>query len=70
VSPRSADFTAPATKKYVEPLLSIFGDRLLFPTAFAGTGAMKRGSLLLRAVATRTPLTYGRVAERCARVGR
>jgi hypothetical protein len=39
-----------ATPKYVEPLLAIFGERLLFPIDFAGRGDMSRGGLLLRAV--------------------
>src|SRR5262249_49514105 len=38
-----------ATDKYVQPLAGVFGDRLLFPSDFAGRGDMSRGSLLLRA---------------------
>src|ERR1700727_1566973 len=34
-----------ATPKYVEPLLSIFGERLMFPIAFVGRGDMSRGGL-------------------------
>ena len=45
-----------ATDKYVGPLLEIFGDRLLFPTTFAGRGDMSRGGLLLRCARTGTPL--------------
>src|SRR5436309_2715273 len=37
-----------ATVKYVEPLLEIFGERLLVPVDFAGRGDMSRGGLLLR----------------------
>ena len=37
-----------ATPKYVEPLLKIFGERLLFPAEFAGRGDMSRGGLMLR----------------------
>ena len=37
-----------ATAKYVEPLLAVFGDRLLFPAEFAGRGDMSRGGLMLR----------------------
>jgi len=37
-----------ATSKYVEPLLQIFGERLLFPAEFVGRGDMSRGGLLLR----------------------
>ena len=39
-----------ATKKYAEPLLNVFGDRLLFPPPerFVGRGDVSRGGLLLR----------------------
>jgi hypothetical protein len=47
-----------ATPKYVEPLLGIFGERLLFPAEFAGRGDMSRGGLLLRCVRSGVPLTY------------
>jgi len=39
-----------ATRKYVDPLLGILGERLLFPTTFVGRGDMSRGGLLLRCV--------------------
>lgn len=39
-----------ASAKYVEPLLEVLGDRLLFPVDFVGRGDMSRGGLLLRAV--------------------
>src|SRR5687768_15004397 len=39
-----------ATAKYMEPLLEIFGERLLFPADFAGRGDMSRGGLMLRCV--------------------
>ena len=42
-----------ASGKYVDVLLPIFGDRLLFPPAFVGRGDMSRGGLLLRCVAGR-----------------
>ena len=45
-----------ATDKYVGPLLDVFGERLLFPTTFAGRGDMSRGGLLLRCARTGTPL--------------
>ena len=45
-----------ATEKYVGPLLEVFGERLLFPTTFAGRGDMSRGGLLLRCARTGTPL--------------
>ncbi len=47
-----------ASKKYVAPLLSLFGPRLLFPQEFVGRGDMSRGGLLLRAVRERAPLRY------------
>lgn len=47
-----------ATAKYVDVLLSVFGDRLLFPSEFVGRGDMSRGGLMLRAVDERTELTY------------
>src|SRR4051794_29634697 len=39
-----------ATPKYVDVLLSIFGDQLLFPAEFVGRGDMSRGGLMLRCV--------------------
>jgi hypothetical protein len=50
-----------ATKKYVAPLLDVFGERLLFPTEFLGRGDMSRGAMLLRAVRERRELDYGPV---------
>lgn len=47
-----------ASPKYVDVLLEIFGDRLLFPTAFVGRGDMSRGGLLLRHAAAGEPLEY------------
>ncbi|HEU5041563.1 MAG TPA: hypothetical protein VFT84_12110, partial [Gemmatimonadales bacterium] len=38
-----------ATGKYVDVLLDVVGERLLFPTDFVGRGDMSRGALLLRA---------------------
>jgi hypothetical protein len=40
-----------ASSRYVEPLLQVFGERLLFPPTFAGRGDMSRGGLLLRCAA-------------------
>src|SRR5687767_11896061 len=37
-----------ASPKYVDVLLRIFGDRLLFPQEFVARGDMSRGGLLLR----------------------
>jgi hypothetical protein len=47
-----------ATAKYVEPLLGIFDERLLFPSAFVGRGDMSRGGLMLRAVREASELSY------------
>jgi hypothetical protein len=51
-----------ASPKYIDVLLDIFGERLLFPEAFVGRGDMSRGGLLLRCVAAREELTYIPVA--------
>ena len=40
-----------ASPKYVDILLTVFGDRLLFPVDFVGRGDMSRGGLLLRKAA-------------------
>jgi hypothetical protein len=47
-----------ATQKYVQPLLDVFGERLLFPSDFEGRGDMSRGSLMLRAVREGRELSY------------
>ena len=47
-----------ATKKYVEPLLRVFGERLVFPREFVGRGDMSRGGLLLRQAAAGEELEY------------
>jgi hypothetical protein len=47
-----------ASGKYVDILWPIFGDRLRFPTAFAGLGDMSRGGLMLRAVRANRELQY------------
>jgi hypothetical protein len=47
-----------ATPKYVEPLLGIFGERLKFPSEFAGRGDMSRGGLMLRCVKDERELNY------------
>lgn len=51
-----------ATGKYVDTLLAIFGERLLFPADFVGRGDMSRGGLLLRHSRSATPLRYLPVA--------
>jgi hypothetical protein len=47
-----------ASGKYVEVLLPIFGDRLLFPPDFIGRGDMSRGGLMLRCVMADLELQY------------
>jgi hypothetical protein len=47
-----------ATGKYVEPLLEVFGPRLLFPPEFVGRGDMSRGGLLLRHAREGRELSY------------
>ena len=44
--------------KYVDVLLLIFGDQLLFPAEFVGRGDMSRGGLMLRCVDGKVELTY------------
>ena len=51
-----------ASPKYVDVLLAIFGDRLLFPIDFVGRGDMSRGGLLLRRAADSVELEYAPVA--------
>jgi hypothetical protein len=51
-----------ATPKYVEPLLAIFGERLVFPAEFAGRGDMSRGGLMLRCVREGVELNYVSIA--------
>lgn len=62
-----------ATGKYVDVLLDVVGERLLFPTEFVGRGDMSRGALLLRAARTDVELSYASVAgaiRRGPRAGR
>ncbi len=47
-----------ATDKYCQPLLTVFGSRLLFPRDFIGRGDMSRGGLLLRAARSKKELEY------------
>ena len=51
-----------ASPKYVDVLVSIFGERLRFPTDFVGRGDMSRGGLLLRRAAEGLELEYAPVA--------
>jgi len=50
-----------ASAKYVDPLLGVFGERLLFPPSFVGRGDMSRGGLLLRSARAGTELEYAKV---------
>jgi hypothetical protein len=52
-----------ATDKYVQPLLAVFGARLLFPADFPGRGDMSRGGLMLRAARASVELGYVPAAE-------
>jgi hypothetical protein len=52
-----------ATGKYVDVLLPIFGDRLVFPEEFIGIGDMSRGGMLLQRAASRTELNYIPVSD-------
>ncbi|MDQ3441457.1 MAG: hypothetical protein M3478_14030 [Planctomycetota bacterium] len=51
-----------ASAKYVDVLLGIFHDRLMFPQEFVGRGDMSRGGLMLRCAAAGEPLRYVPVA--------
>jgi hypothetical protein len=51
-----------ASGKYVEVLVGILGERLLFPVDFVGRGDMSRGGLLLRCARAGVELPYGPVA--------
>jgi hypothetical protein len=52
-----------ATSKYAEPLIEVFGDRLVFPEEFVGRGDMSRGGLLLRSCSAARPLNYVAVSS-------
>ncbi len=47
-----------ASDKYVEPLLAVLAERLVFPAAFVGRGDMSRGGLMLRAARAGVELEY------------
>ena len=51
-----------ASGKYVDLLLPIFGERLLFPIDFVGRGDMSRGGLMLRCAAAGFELPYVPIA--------
>ena len=52
-----------ATRKYVDPLLSILPDHLYFPREFVGRGDMSRGAMMLRCARARTELDYVQLAD-------
>ena len=47
-----------ATAQYTDPLLQVFGERLLFPSEFVGRGDMSRGGLMLRCAQSGNELSY------------
>ena len=51
-----------ASGKYVDLLLPIFGERLMFPPDFVGRGDMSRGGLMLRCVMAGFELPYVPIA--------
>jgi hypothetical protein len=51
-----------ASGKYVDVLLEVFGERLMFPEEFIGRGDMSRGGLMLRCIDEQRELTYIPVA--------
>jgi hypothetical protein len=51
-----------ASGKYVDVLLDVFAERLVFPSDFVGRGDMSRGGLLLRSARERRELGYIPVA--------
>lgn len=59
-----------ATKKYVEPLSKVFGERLVFPAEFVGRGDMSRGGLMLRSMVAGKELDYVPVATATRRGNR
>ena len=52
-----------ASDKYVRPLTSVFGDRLVFPIDFVGRGDMSRGGLMLRHAQSGEELRYEPVSQ-------
>ncbi|MGE0547013.1 MAG: hypothetical protein AB7O24_30935 [Kofleriaceae bacterium] len=47
-----------ATGKYIDTLVEVFGDALVFPETFVGRGDMSRGGLLLRSTRSGDELAY------------
>ncbi len=58
-----------ATGKYLDVLLEVVGERLLFPKEFLGRGDMSRGALMLRAARDGLELDYERVSVMLQRIG-
>lgn len=58
-----------ATGKYLDLLLPILGPRLFYPSVFAGTGDMRRGSLMLKAARSGIELGYSPLGGRVRRAG-
>ena len=52
-----------ASRKYLDVLVPLLGDRLHYPKVFLGCGDMRRGSLCLKAVESGTELEYTRWEE-------
>jgi hypothetical protein len=52
-----------ATGKYVDVLLPVFGERLVFPKEFVGHGDMARGGMLLQRAASGKELSYIPVSD-------
>jgi hypothetical protein len=52
-----------ATPKYLEPLVGVFGSRLMFPAEFVGRGDMSRGAMLLRCVREGMQLRYSHAVD-------
>ena len=50
-----------ASTKYTDPLLEVFGERLVFPIDFVGRGDMSRGGLMLRSARSAVELAYAPV---------
>jgi hypothetical protein len=59
-----------ASGKYVDVLIDVFGERLVFPREFVGRGDMSRGALLLRCVDAGTELDYVAIAGTARRGAR
>jgi hypothetical protein len=60
--PRVVLLGSVASGKYIDTLLAVFGERLMFPSTFVGRGDMSRGGLLLRASRSGQELDYAPIA--------